>query len=100
LTRKNAMRLILTAVLLGILLFFLAPRHEYAAKILYILVLVGYGVYQYILKNWRSLIICAAGVTILLLALPGLRVLSEIGVLLALTGWSVLAYVAKREGGE
>lgn len=97
LQKKHLRQLVLAAVLVGLLVFFLEPRQAYIAKILYALVLAGFGIYHYLLQNRRGAIMAGVGTVLLLLTLPGIRLLSEVSVLMALLGWAVLAYLAKRQ---
>jgi hypothetical protein len=88
--------LIYMLLICSALLFFLAPRQEYLPKLVYVAILVGYGLAQYRRANMRAVVACAIGTVFLLLTLPGSRMVAGVEVFLILVGWGVALYSIKK----
>jgi uncharacterized membrane protein YccC len=88
--------LLYTALIGSVLLFFLAPSQEYLPKLVYIAILVGYGIAQYRRANMRAVVACGIGTVFLLFTLPGSKIVAGVEVFLILVGWVVAMHAVKK----
>jgi type III secretory pathway component EscU len=94
---KTLVSTLLYMALIGsVLLFFMAPSQEYLPKLVYIAILVVYGLAQYRRANMRAMVACGIGTAFLLLTLPGSRIVAGVEVFLILVGWVVAMHAFKK----
>lgn len=91
-------RTVVTAIFVVMVLFFLAPHHEYVPKLLCLLVIMAFAVRYWLLQNRRAALVSACGGLCVLTSLPHNRVINLLGTVLVMIALSVIARLTKRNG--